>query len=1509
GGDGLASGTLSVDGKILARSGDVVLIAPNVQVGTGALVQSPSGATILAAGQKVELTGRGLEGIRMELQAPGDQALNLGTLQGDAVGIFAGQLKHSGLIQANAVTAEGGKVVLKGLDSADISGRVTASKGEQGGQVHATASKVMLRSGAVIDVSGERGGGEALIGGGWQGKDGRIANATETLVEAGATIKADATGSGNGGTIVAWSDGSTRVYGTLSARGGAASGDGGNIETSGHYLDMQGQVDTRAPNGNTGNLLLDPTNMYVAASQLSAEAAGMALGSAQTATGPVFTPTGAVQDSFVTTSSLTGLLTTTSVTVQTTNALGTGAGFIKVVDPVSWGSGNQLTLSADTDIFVDAPITSTGTGALSLRAQGNITQTAAITVPGLLAISDFNAVTLNHSGNAVGTLAGYAGAGQNFTFTNGSALDVGSVAGSFGVGAGGSNVSLTALSGDLSISDTAYGVNAGSGAASLTASTGSVTQASLAKITASALAVTANNSIGLSAGVNDVQSFSAVQTGSTGGNIAFVNNPTATQWTLGNVTQNALSPSSVSISSVSGQDIQVQGNVVSGASSSLSVSTAGSIIQGAGGLLKSDTITLQAGGTPSGPVGSAVTPLQTASNGTSTAFTIGATGGPSGIHINHAGNAVLSSINPSINAPIEFKASGNLSVTPNLNSGSSGLFLGAGGLLSVGSLTGAGITLEADRMNLQGGASSINAGTGVLWIKPTTSNWDIDLGSSTDVAANTLELSTNEVNALAGGGALRIGALSAGSMNISAAIAPIYSGSIKLESGGAITQTGAGTISAYSLAIKALGDVILDGTPNSVTNLAASLGDASNTNRVFKFRNGGALNLGAAIDGTSGIAIQVSGGGYDPLSPDAYISLISGGALTQSAGALIGAKAVYAEGSRVALTEGNFTGVIAGKATGAATGDSFKYTSINGINVNNVGPGSGIQNANGPDPVAIELTGTNVSQRAGSAITAAGGLKLVTTGPVNLSDGGNNVSALTATGASSLVYRNLGALTVGIAGTGVSATGGVDIRSADALTVQSNVSGSGVILKANGAGKDLNINAVVDTGSGGGDLVAANDVLLNNATLTGSGTTNLGAGNAAKVTSGTTTLNTSLAGTPLDVQGTLVVGSNVTVDSLNLASGGSITGAGDLMVGSSLSWSGGIMTGSGDTTIGPGATATITGGVSLVRHMVNASGGTIVLSGSGQIAAMSPGSLDNSGFFDIQNDGGFAGSAFTISNSGTFTKSAGTGVSAVSGVNFINNGSLAVSSGTLQFGSAGFSSNSGLVLVGTGATLDNSNTTLANTSAGVIKGSGTLRLGTGTLNNSGTLMPGGPGAVGTLTIEAATVNLDAGTHVYADVVSTSSFDRLNVTGNVNLASGVTVVPDISAAIGLLPGDSFDIIQSSLGSVGGALPVVPGLVVTLESSPVPALRVALASPPPLPAPVPPPPAALPLTSGTTADQIAGLIEGDHALATQVVAEFSTNPLTTFTELVLKEEEPRAGDGRGVDNLVDNNQCRR
>ena len=118
---------------------------------------------MLAAGRKVEVTGRGLEGIHLQVQAPTDQAVNLGQLKGDAVGIFAGTLKHSGLAQATAVSVEGGKVVLKGQASAEIAGTTTAQKGALGGTVHATANKVMLKSGAIIDASGANGGGEVGI--------------------------------------------------------------------------------------------------------------------------------------------------------------------------------------------------------------------------------------------------------------------------------------------------------------------------------------------------------------------------------------------------------------------------------------------------------------------------------------------------------------------------------------------------------------------------------------------------------------------------------------------------------------------------------------------------------------------------------------------------------------------------------------------------------------------------------------------------------------------------------------------------------------------------------------------------------------------------------------------------------------------------------------------------------------------------------------------------------------------------------------------------------------------------------------------------------------------------------------------------------------------------------------------------------------------------------------------------------------------------------------------------
>ena len=121
---GMPGATLQVDGSVLAQSGDVVLISSNVAVGANALLRAPGGAVVLAAGQTVDITGRGLEGIRLELSAPSDSAVNLGTLEGDAVGIFASNLRHSGLLRAVGAETDGNKLRLVATLSSQVDGIV-----------------------------------------------------------------------------------------------------------------------------------------------------------------------------------------------------------------------------------------------------------------------------------------------------------------------------------------------------------------------------------------------------------------------------------------------------------------------------------------------------------------------------------------------------------------------------------------------------------------------------------------------------------------------------------------------------------------------------------------------------------------------------------------------------------------------------------------------------------------------------------------------------------------------------------------------------------------------------------------------------------------------------------------------------------------------------------------------------------------------------------------------------------------------------------------------------------------------------------------------------------------------------------------------------------------------------------------------------------------------------------------------------------------------------------------
>ena len=360
-GMGTASG-VSVQGNVLARHGDVVLLGSRVDVAKDALIQSPSGSTILAAGRQVEITGRGLEGIVMQVQAPTDAAVNLGTLQGGAVGIFAGTLKHSGAIQANSLSLEGGRVVLKALDQLEIDGQVHAQGiSGQGGSVHATANKVTLTGNAVVDVSGATGGGEALIGGGWQGGDSRIGNAQQTLVASEAQIRADATETGVGGTVVLWADGLTRFAGSISAHGGFHGGDGGLAEISGkQYLDFQGTVDLTAPAGSLGSMLLDPASIEIGPS-----AAIDGYGGDVTAAGILVTdyPSATSRIKASTVSTLLG----------SGNLSLAASGNIMVIDPILKTAGGATTLtltSTSGGINLNAPIGGSSSSPLNLSVNG-----------------------------------------------------------------------------------------------------------------------------------------------------------------------------------------------------------------------------------------------------------------------------------------------------------------------------------------------------------------------------------------------------------------------------------------------------------------------------------------------------------------------------------------------------------------------------------------------------------------------------------------------------------------------------------------------------------------------------------------------------------------------------------------------------------------------------------------------------------------------------------------------------------------------------------------------------------------------------------------------------------------------------------------------------------------------------------------------------------------------------------------------------------------------------------
>ncbi len=496
--DGLGKSVVNEGNINTGTGGSVYLIGSGVT--NNGIIRSPQGEVILAAGNSVELVSPGTPNLRVEITATDNEARNLGQIISEAgrIGIYAGLINHSGAIRADSaqLTADG-RIVLKATKNTTLeAGSVTTANGPKGGSitiqsgdttlvsgtVEATASEakggriellgehVGLINAAEVNASGKAGGGTVLVGGDYQGKNPDVQNAARTYVGPDTAIRADAIDAGDGGKVIVWADDTTQFYGSISARGGATSGNGGFVETSGKgWLDFSGLVDTRAPMGASGTLLLDPTNIYIALNQANATGAGM-IGTDNSAnTGPTpFAASGAVQDSLLTTGTLNTALGSSNVVVTTTNASGTGVGDITVVNPITWASANTLTLTAANNIAINAGITTGAAGsALILNASGNVTQSAVIGGAGGLTQSGAGTVTLSQANTYTGLTTVSAG---TLVAANNTAL--GTTAGSTTIASGATlNINGVAIGAEaLNVQGTGVGGNGaitGTGTASL----------------------------------------------------------------------------------------------------------------------------------------------------------------------------------------------------------------------------------------------------------------------------------------------------------------------------------------------------------------------------------------------------------------------------------------------------------------------------------------------------------------------------------------------------------------------------------------------------------------------------------------------------------------------------------------------------------------------------------------------------------------------------------------------------------------------------------------------------------------------------------------------------------------------------------------------------------------------------------------------------------------------------------------------------------------------------------
>ncbi|WP_444911965.1 filamentous hemagglutinin N-terminal domain-containing protein [Microbulbifer sp. PAAF003] len=318
--------------------------------------------------------------VLMEASVSGDlftaAVNNEGTITARGIDTSGGKIRlfgsGSGVVSNGTLDASGsagGEVVLEG-DFAELRGDISvAADSGNGGDVAVLGDEVIVSGN--INASGTSSGGKVLIGGDYQGNNVDIRNAETTTVTADAYIDASGVGNADGGTVIVWSDVTTKFGGTVLAESGTDGGDGGLIETSGKiYLDLdEGNMSISTlshGDGENGLWLLDPGWMDIiegdcsSANCISVTSLVTALSGSDVEILLTDEDSGSGPDGSVTPAD------------PTTSDFSDG---IRVLADIDWDEDTTLTLNSYSNVLIESgySITNDTAGGLEILAGGDFT--------------------------------------------------------------------------------------------------------------------------------------------------------------------------------------------------------------------------------------------------------------------------------------------------------------------------------------------------------------------------------------------------------------------------------------------------------------------------------------------------------------------------------------------------------------------------------------------------------------------------------------------------------------------------------------------------------------------------------------------------------------------------------------------------------------------------------------------------------------------------------------------------------------------------------------------------------------------------------------------------------------------------------------------------------------------------------------------------------------------------------------------------------------------------------